>query len=272
MKKIYRILAKFLVYILIWIFSKILKKFRFVITPQLNKVDILNFIYNNQSRRLVFSKNKKKFNSILIDTTLATTKLCDIGKKYGTVKSPINLKGHRIGLTALYSLLFSQIKNKRINFAEIGVEKNASIKMWREYFSRANIYAFEYDNRKITSALKDKLSKTFYFKIDVQNAKSINESFYKTKLKFDVIVDDSTHNFEDQIRIIKNCHKFLNPGGILIIEDIFKLKEYHKEIYYYYKLKNFTKFFDEIFFIDTEHVNNFTSNYRCEKILALIKK
>ena len=37
-------------------------------------------------------------------------------------------------------------------------------------------------------------------------------------------------------------------------------------------LKNFIKFFTEIFFIDTEHVNNFTSNYKCEKIFVLIKK
>jgi SAM-dependent methyltransferase len=272
MKKIYRILNKFIQFILIKLISKILKQFKFLIVPQLNNVDIFNFKYSNQTRRLIFNKEKKIFNSIVIDSTLASTKLCDIGKKYGTNKSPINLNGHRIGYTGIYSLLFSQIKNKKINFAEIGIEKNASIKMWREYFSFASIYAFEYDDFKIAAAQKNSLLKTFYFKINVKDESSINKSFYKTKSKFDVIIDDSTHNFNDQIRIIKNCHKFLNPGGILIIEDIFKYRKQHAEVNYYNKLKSFIKFFSEIFFIDTQHVNNFTSNYKCEKILLLIKK
>ena len=272
MKKIYRIINKFTLFILIKIISKILKKFKFLIVPQLNNVAISNFKYSNLTRRLVFNKKKKIFNSIIIDSTLASTKLCDIGKKHGTNKSPFNLNGHRAGYTGIYSLLFSQIKNKKINFAEIGIEKNASIKMWREYFSAASIYAFEYDDQKITAAKKNNLQKTFYFKINVKDENSINESFYKTRSKFDVIIDDSTHNFNDQIKVIKNCYKFLNPGGILIIEDIFKYKKEHAEINYYKNLKNFIKFFTEIFFIDTEHINNFTSNYKCEKILLLIKK
>jgi hypothetical protein len=120
MKKIYRILNKFIQFILIKLISKILEEFKFLIVPQLNNVDIFNFKYSNQTRRLIFNKEKKIFNSIVIDSTLASTKLCDIGKKYGTNKSPINLNGHRIGYTGIYSLLFSQIKNKKINFAEIG--------------------------------------------------------------------------------------------------------------------------------------------------------
>jgi SAM-dependent methyltransferase len=272
MKKIYRIINKFTLFILIKLISKILKQFKFSIIPQLNNVAVTNFTYSDLTRRLIFNKNKKIFNSIIIDSTLTNTKLCDIGKKYGTNKSPINLNGHRIGYTGIYSLLFSQIKNKKVNFAEIGIEKNASIKMWREYFSLASIYAFEYDDLKIAAAKKNNLRKTFYFKINVKDEKSINQSFYKTRSKFDIIIDDSTHNFNDQIRVIKNCYKFLNPGGILIIEDIFKYKKEHAEINYYKNLKNFIKFFTEIFFIDTEHVNNFTSNYKCEKIFVLIKK
>lgn len=272
MKKLYRILNKILLFIIIKLISNILDIFKFSIIPRLSKVNILNFTYSNLTRRLIFNKQKKIFNSIMLDTSLANTNLCNLGKKYGTNKSPINLLGHRIGYTTLYTLLFSQIKNKKINLAEIGIEKNASIKMWREYFTHASIYAFENDDLKISLAKKHKLKKTRYFKINVKDENSINESFYKIKSKFDIIIDDSTHDFNDQIRIIKNCHKFLNPRGILIIEDIFKYKKEHAEVNYYQNLKSFIKFYDEVFFIDTEHVNNFTSNYRCEKILLLIKK
>ena len=140
---------------------------------------------------------------------------------------------------------------------------------------KANVEVGSEDNvlkRFLLTAKKNNLRKTFYFKINVKDENSINESFYKTRSKFDVIIDDSTHDFNDQIKVIKNCYKFLNPGGILIIEDIFKYKKEHAEINYYKNLKNFIKFFTEIFFIDTEHINNFTSNYKCEKILLLIKK
>ena len=54
MKKIYRIINKFILFILIKIISKILKKFKFLIVPQLNNVDIFNFKYSNQTRRLIF--------------------------------------------------------------------------------------------------------------------------------------------------------------------------------------------------------------------------
>ena len=107
MKKIYRIINKFTLFILIKLISKILKQFKFLIVPQLNNVAVTNFTYSNLTRRLIFNKNEKIFNSIIIDSTLTNTKLCDIGKKYGTNKSPINLKGHRIGYTGIYSLLFS---------------------------------------------------------------------------------------------------------------------------------------------------------------------
>ena len=79
---------------------------------------------------------------------------CESGKKYNTNKSSYNLVGHRSGYTGLYYLLFDKLKNKEINFAEIGIEKNASTKVWRDYFSKAKIHGFEYDKDKIKLALK----------------------------------------------------------------------------------------------------------------------
>lgn len=36
----------------------------------------------------------------------------------------------------------------------------------------------------------------------------------------DVLLDDSSHEFEDMIRIIKTGLPFVKPGGLIIIEDI----------------------------------------------------
>ena len=273
LKKIYRISAKFLLFSIFYFISPFLKIFKLDLFPDLSKINFFNFNYSANTRRLVFNtKNKKSFNKVFIDTSLSTTKLCELGKKFPTVKSPIQLTGYRMGLTGVYSLLFSSLIDKTITLAEIGIEDNNSIKMWRNYFKKAKIYGFEYVDRKIKKAKKDKLNKTYIRKINVHNEKDITESFKKTKTRFDIIIDDSTHIFEDQIRIIKNCYKFLNKNGILIIEDIYKYRKTHSEENYFKNLRKFKKYFHEIVFIDCGHVNTFTANWKSNKILLMTRK
>ena len=100
----------------------------------------------------------------------------------------------------------------------------------------------------------------------------IIQQFNKVNKKFDIIIDDSTHEFDHQINIIKNTHKFIKSGGYLVIEDIYRFRKGHEESKYFEKLKNLRKIFSKIVFIETPHVNNFTANWKCEKILLLIKK
>lgn len=118
---------------------------------------------------------------------------------------------------------------------------------------------------------KDNLKNTFYHKIDVSNDASIVNSFKGTNSKFDIIIDDSTHIFDDQIRIVNICNKFLNNNGILILEDIYRVKKEYSELNYYASLKDIKKFFGEIVFIESSHINNYTASWRNEKILLLIK-
>ena len=59
-------------------------------------------------------------------------------------------------------LLFFDFINKKCTVAEIGIEKNASTKMWREYFKKANIDCFEIDKEKINFAKRDKLKNVKY--------------------------------------------------------------------------------------------------------------
>ena len=147
-KKFYRIIHKFIVFILFKLINFILIKTDFSIIPAINKVNFSNFIYSKNTRRLVFLKNNNSFNKISIDSSLSETKLCKLGNKYQTNKSSINIEGHRSGYTSFFTLLFSSLRDKKINIAEIGIEKNSSIKLWREYFKRASIYEFEFDKKK----------------------------------------------------------------------------------------------------------------------------
>ena len=158
-KKIYRICSKFLSFLIIKLLAPIIRKIGYNISPSLDKVNIFDYNYPIDTNRLVFNKNKKSFNKILIDLSLSNSKLCNLGKKFSTNKSPINLNGHRAGYTALYDILFAQMKDKKIVLAEIGIAKNSSMKMWRSFFSKAKIHGFEYHDELIKKAKKDKLIK-----------------------------------------------------------------------------------------------------------------
>ena len=120
-------------------------------------------------------------------------------------------------------------------------------------------------------ALKENLHNTFYHKLDSSNSKSIQGAFEKTGKKFDIIIDDSTHIFDHQINIIYNAHNYLKDNGILIIEDIYKYRDGYEEKKYYDKILPLKEEFENIFFIETPHINNFTASWKNEKLLVLIK-
>ena len=271
-KKIIRLILKYLSFTVIKLFNLIFKKTNLKILPAIEFNEKFKFEFSKKTRRFVFRKNSAKLGKIIFDSSLEETDLCRLGRKFNTNKSGINLEGHRSGYTGLYNLIFNHLINKRCSIAEIGIEKNASTKMWRKYFSKASIDCFEVDKKKINLAIKDKLKNVKYHYIDVNDKKLITSQFKKTKKKYDIIIDDSTHLFSHQINIILSTYKFLKPGGILVIEDIYKFRKGYEENKYHEKLKHIFKFFSYITFIDTPHINNFTASWKNEKILLLIKK
>ena len=143
--------------------------------------------------------------------------------------------------------------------------------MFREFFKNSTIDGFEIDNQLIENARRFNLPRTNYYKIDVKNAKSIEMSFKKSRKKYDIIIDDSTHEFEDQINIIYKTKKFLKAGGFLIIEDIFENKGSYSEENYYLKLKNISSEFSNITFIKCNHKYNLGGLWFNHKLLVLNK-
>ena len=271
-KKLYRKFNKHFLINFIKIIDPLFDKIGVYIHPKFSELQKYKLTYAIKSRRYLINKEKKSFNKFFIDTSLSKTQLCLLGKKYPTNKSPLNSRGHRSGFTGIYTLLFSNLKNKNINIAEIGIEKNNSTKIWREYFRNSKICAFEFDKKKILLAKKNKLKNTFYFETDVTKRKIIKKSFERAKCKFDIIIDDSTHIFEDQINIIKETYKFLKKDGILIVEDIYRYLKDYNETNYYNRLNHLQKEFNDIFFIESINYNNFNASWRNEKLLIFIKK
>lgn len=242
-----------------------INKLKDIIELGLNKI-------NNYKRNKINKFDKHKFNSLTIDSTNYLSELCFIGGKFGTDKSILNkTTKYQHSYTGLYNILFLNFKYQKINIAEIGIYNNASIKMLREYFKNSYINGFECDQKLIENAKKLNLYKTNYYKIDVRNSNNIRAAFRLANKKYDIIIDDSTHEFQDQIRIIKNTKQFLNKGGILIIEDIFTKKNNYNEINYYKELREIKSQFSDITFIKCNHNNNYAGFWHNHKILLFRK-
>lgn len=208
-----------------------------------------------------------KINRLTIDSTHAKTDLCELGIKYPTDKCPYNTAvWHKHPYTAVYNLLFAPFRYKEINFAEVGILENNSMLCWREYFPNATLFGYEFDEARIEKALGDNLPNTTYPFVDMMNDVSVANAFNKDSF-FDIIVEDSTHLFEDQIRFINLAYKAVKPGGIIVIEDLFRKDD---ESSYINAISNSAKeYFSDLTFILTEHDLRYSPEWDNDKLLVL---
>lgn len=208
-----------------------------------------------------------KINSITIDTTDCISDLCLLGVKYPTDKSPYNEDNnlHKHAYTGIYDMLFSSKRYERMNFGEIGIYNNHSMQCWREYFPNSILYGFENNENYLKKAMMiDNLSHTYYLKTDVKDVDSINKSL--CNIGFDILIDDSTHEFEDQIRIINIAYKYLKPGGMLIVEDVFLSEDEQK---YKNALSPLKEYFSSATFITANHKLKHSPGWNNDKLLVL---
>ena len=208
-----------------------------------------------------------KINNISIDSTNSITDLCQLGIKYPTDKCPYNNNNelHKHAYTSIYNLLFSNIRYKNITLGELGILDNNSMLSWREFFPNAKLYGFEWFDSRLDKAVKDGIDCT-YIKMDVTNSKSILKGLNLVSTKFDVLIDDSTHVFEDQIKFINQAYKYLNPGGFLIIEDIF-INANEKD--YENSLDHLSEYFSSATFIFANHELKHSPGWNNDKLLVL---
>ncbi len=138
----------------------------------------------------------------------------------------------------LYEPLFEQFQNKKVNVLEIGVWNGESMKLWHDYFVNAkNIVGIDIFVRssfkEVSGWLKD-----YDVKLHKFNSHEDTDKFNKFadtyKEGFDIIIDDGSHWYENQINTYKKFKNLMNPGGVYIIEDISFERE--ESVYTSYKL------------------------------------
>lgn len=202
-----------------------------------------------------------------------SSELCILGQKYDTDKSSqrnnVTDSRHCHPYTLFYDGLFKNKKNKHLKIAELGILDGASLLMWKDYFINAELYGFEYNNSLIQN-FKNNFNndRITLANIDVTNKDSIINSFNNINKLYDIIIEDTTHKFKDQIRVIENTYQYLKPGGIMIIEDIFKT---YNENAYINRLQHILHNFQDYYFIELDHVNRCSTGWNNDKLFILVK-
>lgn len=180
-------------------------------------------------KRNLLYKLKKKIN-IDKQNFLNNKSLDELFHYYGSDKAEIvnttSEPGH--GFSKYYTENLYELKDKKINILEVGSYSGASAAAFKKYFKNSSIYCFDINISKFLYSSE----KIHVFGLNINNEKKLNEIFKSLNINsnsnfFDVIIDDGSHYLSDILITFKNLFKYVNNGGIYIIED-FKFPNYYK--------------------------------------------
>lgn len=115
-----------------------------------------------------------------------------------------------------YSDEFTPRRDEEINILEIGVRFGDSIKLWREWFTKGDVFGIDVSYTQQAQKLLEKLDINIIIDDAYSNEciESIPNDF------FDYIIDDGPHTIESQLKFVESYLPKLKKGGKLIVEDI----------------------------------------------------
>lgn len=140
----------------------------------------------------------------------------DCCNQFGTDKGDNKPSGNNYA--KFYDFWFSQIKNTTKNICEIGVNNGGSLKCLYEYFPNAELIGLDIDNK---SQFNNERTKTLI--LDQGNSKDLDGFIQYCELsniKFDIIIDDGSHDVKHQQLTFGKLFQLVKEGGIYIIEDL----------------------------------------------------
>ena len=134
--------------------------------------------------------------------------LDQIAIRMGTDKSSLTHS-----YTQHYQQYFEPLRDRKLSLLEIGIQSGASLRMWKSYFSQAEIFGFDYYD---CSPIEEERI-TF-----IQGNQEDPEDLQKlgNMGSFHIIIDDGSHKNKDALTSFNYLFPRLAPGGIYIIEDL----------------------------------------------------
>jgi len=146
------------------------------------------------------------------------TPLCELAAKYSTDKGGWHmLAGDTChNYTPTYHKLLFPHRLQVKSVLEIGVNYGPSLRMWRDYFPEARIIGLDSNAECLFTE-----GRIQCFAADQFNAESLEGALNLAGIaKYDLIVDDGSHEEAHQVFSANVLSSRLAPNGIYVIEDI----------------------------------------------------
>jgi cephalosporin hydroxylase len=111
----------------------------------------------------------------------------------------------------VYDRIFSPYRDRNLSLLEIGIQNGGSLDIWAKYFANASKIIgcdidpscgkLRFSDNRISVLIGDIISSSIFRKIE-----SLSQ-------KFEIIIDDGSHNSDDIIRAFLLYFPFVSPGG-----------------------------------------------------------
>lgn len=153
------------------------------------------------------------------------TPLCELAKRHQTDKGGHHLKygggdsDTCHNYTPIYHDMYGARRESTQHVLEIGVNSGSSLRMWKEYFPNAVIVGLDSN----AQALIHSEHRIMCLPADQGDAIDLMRAMAKLDPdapKFDLIIDDGSHELGDQIVSLKALLPFLSDNGFYIVEDL----------------------------------------------------
>ena len=120
--------------------------------------------------------------------------------------------------TSVYYENLNHLKNESLNILEVGIFNGSSVKMWRDFFSNSTIYCCDIVPQFFQSLQNE--PRIVSFQTDQSNRKILKETINNLSVKFDIIIDDGSHQIDHQQLTLGILFPYLKPNGYYILEDL----------------------------------------------------
>tara|TARA_Y100000389_G_scaffold204076_1_gene254843 strand:- start:157 stop:969 length:813 start_codon:yes stop_codon:yes gene_type:complete len=152
---------------------------------------------------------------------------------YGSKKKSIKWQKY----FKVYEKLFSKYRNKKITFVEIGILDGGSLEIWKKYFGNsARIIGIDKNPE-----CKKLANENFEVFIGSQTDHNFWSNFFNQVGNVDIVLDDGGHTNNQQLISLIESIKYINDGGIHVVEDIHSNYQKHYGNPHKYSFVNFSK-------------------------------
>ena len=112
----------------------------------------------------------------------------------------------------VYERIFANLRKRKVSLLEIGVYTGGCLCLWRDFFPEGS--DIEGLDIHCTTLDRDKIGDIIVHDVDILE--------WSTNKVYDVIIDDASHEADQQAEAFKKLWKNISSDGIYVIEDVNK--------------------------------------------------